>query len=568
MNVRKSYIASLALAAMALTACDKDGDTIYVSGVTDTTVETTAADIVLDENRLDMLALTVYWNDNGEISLSDPLVAAPQYAFTNTLQLSAFEDFSQAFEETLGEGVCSRQFSCAELNSAALRGGMESGTTAPVYVRIKSVLGANIAPRYSNTLKFNLTTYMVDMTSGVILDSNRGDSGRTLALTDRENVFAGFIGASSWENWFFRDPSGEVWGTASDPGQAFILGKSSTDASLWNLWFPEPAGCYYTTMNLPANEWTALLVTELNLGGDLTGAMEYDRKANAWTYTFTADARTYNVTLSGVANLYDHNGGDGAPSQEGVQVGFAGSSEALTFGTTASTVSFTAASAGETTLVLDLSNSKQWTLGTGELAAAEEIPAMLYLPGIVDPWGFDDFLPLYDEDNKSYAAVHHINSAWGYQIAIEKDNWGDIYTMVAGGNAFEGKLEFQGENNVAAPEEGIYLMDVSLGWLSYKVTKVNTVSYTGLNDDWNFHAMTQSADNPCVFTAEIEKTANTPWGVKICINESWDLFFGGNGNPGELSYGKDGFEGDNELANGTYILTVDLANCTFNYTTK
>ncbi|MDE6467438.1 MAG: DUF5114 domain-containing protein, partial [Muribaculaceae bacterium] len=142
------------------------------------------------------------------------------------------------------------------------------------------------------------------------------------------------------------------------------------------------------------------------------------------------------------------------------------------------------------------------------------------------------------------------------------------YTMVAGGSPFEGKLEFQGKDNIAASDAGIYLLDVSLGWLSYKVTKVNNVSYTGLNDDWTFHAMTASADDPCVFTAEVEKTANTPWGVKICINESWDLFFGGNGTPGELCYGKDGFEGDNDFENGTLILTVDLARGTYSYQKK
>lgn len=568
MKIKKSYIASLALAAVAFAACDKDGDMIYVDKATDVEISSAATDIVLDINRLDMLALTVYWNGNGDISLSDTLVAAPQYAFTNSLQLSASEDFAQMYEETMPDGVCERQFSTAQLNSAAIRGGMESGTTAKVYIRIKSVLGANIAPRYSNVLTVNLTTYMVDMTLGTILDSSKNDSGRTLAVTGTDNVFAGFIGAASWENWFFRDPSGEVWGTASDPGQAFILGKLSTDAELWSLWFPEAAGCYYTTVNIPANEWTALLVNELSLTGDINGEMAFDRKANRWTYTFNAEAKTYNFSIAGNGSLYDHNGGDGAPSQTGVSVGFSGQSDALVFGNTASPVSLNIAAAGETTLILDLNNPKQFTITTGEVAPSDEVAPYIYLPGIVDPWGFEDYLTLYNEDEKSYAGVHYIDSQWGYQIAIEKDNWTDIYTMVAGGSPFEGKLEFQGKDNIAASDAGIYLLDVSLGWLSYKVTKVNSVSYTGLNDDWNFHAMTASADDPCVFTAEVEKTANTPWGVKICINESWELFFGGNGTPGELCYGKDGFEGDNDFENGTLILTVDLARGTYSYQKK
>ncbi|MCM1067924.1 MAG: DUF5114 domain-containing protein [Muribaculaceae bacterium] len=569
MKLHTKYIGALALGALALAACEKDGDTIYVSEITDPTLENQGRDIVLDENNLDALALTVYWNDNGDITLSDPMVAAPAGAFTNTFQLSAFEDFSTAYEEILGQGVCYRQFTVGELNSAALRGGMESGTTAKVYVRLKSVLGANIEPRYSNVISFNLTTYMVDMTIGAILDSNKLDSGRTLALSgDADNVFAGFFGAGSWENWFFRDPSGEIWGTASDPGKAFMLGKLSTDAALWNLWFPEPAGCYYTVMNLGANEWTALYLPELTLSGDIDGVMSYDRKTNLWSYTFMADARTYSVSISGKGSLYDHTSGDGAPAATDVPAGFAGSADGLSFGTTASPVSFTVAQAGETTLILDLSNPKQWTLGTGELETPEIVPELLYLPGITDPWDFETFVKLYNEDNKTYGAVNYIKSEWGYQIAIEKDNWGDIYTMVAGGNAFEGSLEFQGKNNITAPEEGIYLMDISLSGLFYKLTPVTSVSCTGMNDDWNLTPMT-ATDSPCVFTAELQKTANTPWGVKIILNDNWDLFFGGNGTDGELALYRDGFTGDNDFAEGsTIILTVDLAKGTYSYSQK
>ena len=65
------------------------------------------------------------------------------------------------------------------------------------------------------------------------------------------------------------------------------------------------------------------------------------------------------------------------------------------------------------------------------------------------------------------------------------------------------------------------------------------------------------------------KTANTPWGVKILLNDSWELFFGGNGTPGELALYRDGFEGDNDFPEGTVIiLTVDLAKGTYSYTAK
>lgn len=567
MNAYSKYTAALALAALALTACEKDGDTIYIGSVTDPSVETTATDIVLDENNLEMLALTVFWNENGDITLSDPCVAAPSNAFTNTLQISASEDFSTVYEETMGAGVTSRQFTAGELNSAAIRGGMESGTTAPVYIRIKSVLGPNVAPRYSNVLTVNLTTYLIDLTIGAILDKNQEDTGRTLALTDRENVFAGFLGAASWENWYFRAPGGELWGTAADPGEAFMLGSSSK-GEIWNNWFPEPAGCYYTTVNIPANEWTAQLVKSLSLSGDISGEMTYDRHSNAWSYTFDAEARSYSVSISGLSDIYNHSGGDGAPAQTDVPVGFGGQAGALTFGSSASAVTFDVATAGEVSIVLDLSDPKAWTIGTGSLAPVVEAAPMVYLLGIIEPWGFSDYLRLYNEEELSYGGVHYVESLWGWQVGTEVDNWSDVYKMVAGGNASEGKLAMDAQDNITAPENGTYIFDISLKWLTYKLTALTSVSATGMNDDWNLHAMT-ATETPGVYTCEFEKTAETPWGVKIIFNEDWDLFYGGNGNPGEMCYKRDGFTGDNDFAVGdTVVLTVDLFNATYSYAKK
>jgi hypothetical protein len=73
----------------------------------------------------------------------------------------------------------------------------------------------------------------------------------------------------------------------------------------------------------------------------------------------------------------------------------------------------------------------------------------------------------------------------------------------------------------------------------------------------------QATSTPGVYQATVEKTANTPWGVKVLINGSWDLAFGGGS--GVLRLYKDGFDGDNDLANGTYTLTVDLCKGTYSY---
>lgn len=197
----------------------------------------------------------------------------------------------------------------------------------------------------------------------------------------------------------------------------------------------------------------------------------------------------------------------------------------------------------------------------------------LFFSGLVTWDGFDDYLTLYDKSSMSYGGAHWIDSEWGYRVYTEPD-WAAAYKAADGAEALSGNLIFaDSDGNVPAPEKGLYVMDFNMGNLSYRLTKVQSVSFTGANDDWSVRPMTQSADNPEVFTAEFEKTAETPWGVKVLINESWGLFFGRGDNPGTLYLGftdaTSGFEGDNEFEIGsTVILTVDLGKQTYTYSAK
>ena len=104
------YIPALCLATLALASCEKDGDTIYANGITDTELGTQASDIVLDADRLDALVLSVYWNDNGDISLSDPEVAAPSQVVANTIQFASDEAFANVVDENLNQGIYFRQY--------------------------------------------------------------------------------------------------------------------------------------------------------------------------------------------------------------------------------------------------------------------------------------------------------------------------------------------------------------------------------------------------------------------------------------------------------------------------
>lgn len=562
------YIAAAGLAVMLLGAqgCDKDGDTIYTDGPDRAEVSGVASDIVLDKDHLQSLALTIYWNENGKISLSDPLVAAPEGAASNTVQFSADPEFASVVDDNVESGVYYRQYTCEALNNLVGRLGLEGGVKGTVYIRVKTVLGANIDPKYSDVHTITVTPYFIDMSIGFVLDASQNDTGRTIWSPASDGIYSGFIGAGSWENWWLREGNNTVWGNDGVTGTAFVMGNNTTGLDVWNFWYPSPSGCYYTVVNTRTNEWSALYIGELTLGGDLSGAMTYDRKANKWTYTFDATPGILSVTLSATGKQYNTATGTDDAAAVDTPVGFGGVAGNVSFGSAAQAISVDVAAAGETTLTLDLSDPRGWTLtaGAGSAGPVETVPPMIYLSGVQPDWDFSNYLKLYNEDNRTYGGALQVNSEWGYRIYTEAEAWDNYWTMVDGGTAFSGQLVNNGEGNIAAPEAGFYLFDVNMGDLTYKLTPITKVSYTGLNDDWSLTEMT-AADEPGVYTAQFEKTANTPWGVKIVLNDNWDLFFGGNGTPGELVLYRDGFEGDNELANGTHTLTVNLSKGTYSY---
>ncbi len=573
------YISVALAAVMALASCEKDGNVLTTGGGDDVVLDGNGGDIALDYEKVNALALTVHWNENGEISLNDPGVCAPDYAVTNVIQFAAEESFAATLDFEMENGVYERQFTVGELNNAVGRLGFEGGKPSPLHIRVKSVLGENIEPKYSNVLVVNITPYVIDMAFGICLTKDKEETGIKLYSAESNGVYVGFVGVSGWENWWMREGNGVVWGNLGVDGNTF---KISSDASSWNMWYPAPAGCYWTTVDTQVGEWTALNIPVLTVSGDVEGDMTFDKATTTWSLTFeNAAAGTKNVTIGGTGELYSNATGDGGPGIS-TPLGFGGTADNVTFGKTAAATPITVdvASVGTVTLKLNLSDPTKWVLNVEEGAVAPPVVVVnenLYLYGIDDgfgvDWNFNNYLLLYDEDRQAYGGAANINSLWGYQLCTEA-SWEDEYKYtMAGGDAMSGTLVKGAGTNIAAPEAGLYLMDVSLSALTYSLVKVESVYYYGLNDDWTPRIMTATA-TPGVYTADVEKTGDTPWGVKLQINlysgdggsEIWDYAFGGG--DGKLIYKANGFDGDNDFANGTLVLTVNLCKGTYSYTAK
>ncbi|MDE6277750.1 MAG: DUF5114 domain-containing protein [Muribaculaceae bacterium] len=557
------------LLALALAGCDKDGEMLTTPGASSATPETSTKEIILSIDHIKDLALTIYWNENGDITLSNPAVEAPSNAVSNTLQFAAAEDFGLVYEYPAAAGIYYAQFTHQELNNITARIGIEGGTTSPLYLRIKSTIGPNIEPVYSEPLAFTVTTYFIDMSVAKYLDASKGETGRILASPNSDGVYTGFIGAGAWENWWLQEGDNSIWGNLGVDGMSFHI---STASNSWNFWYPGTSGCYYTTVDTRQEWWSALLVESLHVSGDLSGEMAYNRKTNQWTLAVDApSAGTYSIVISGDATLYNTDTTADGPGVART-AGFGGTADALTFGSSASAVSVSLP-AGESTLVLDLNDPWNWTIGAGDVPEVPAVPELLYFSGLVDWDGFKTTLTLTDADTKRYGGAHYIDSEWGYRVYTEPD-WSAAYKAADGSGALSGTLILaESDGNVPAPAAGLYAMDFNMSALTYELTEIKSLSWAGVNDDWSMRPLTQSADNPEVWSIEFEKTGNTPWGTKLLINGSWDIFFGRGDKQGTLYLRTDssaqGFEGDNELAIGkTYIMTVDLGKQTYTFTEK
>lgn len=562
----------LAALAFVAGACDKDGDFLTVSGTQDVTLSGNDADIVLSYEQVDDLALTIYWSDNGEISLSNPLVAAPENATVNTVQFSPTEDFATVSEQEADEGEYYMQFTHFELNAILNGLGYEAGVKAPLYIRVEARLGENIDPTYSNVLEVNVTPYVIDMTVGYLLDSEKNDSGFTLYSANSDGVYTGFVGCASWWNFYMREGDGTVWGNDGEVGTAFLISSASTQ---WNMWYPGVTGCYYTIIDTEALEWSALLISSLNVSGDVSGSMAYTRSTNSWTLTYTASsAGTINVTISGSGEQYDINTGDSASNP--ATFGFSQNGDAVEFGSSAGTISVDVPSAGEVTLTLNLSDPSHYTCtvesGSGsEEAEDDTFGDLLYLSGVDDlisgSWTFDNYLRRYNDDSNLYGGACNVNSEWGYRLYPEANDWTNCY-LFDSGDAMSGTLKANdgSESNIPAPDPGLYLFDVSMSALTYHLTAVSSVACAGLNsgadDSWVFEYMTASSEAG-VYTLTTEITQASAWGFQIIINEDWNTYFGGAGGNLYL-YGSNITDDASLDVPGTYTITVDL--CTGTYT--
>lgn len=566
-NTFAKYIVLLLLPAIALLAgCEKEGDKIYLSGMQEGELIASESSVILSQDNAGSIMLSLTWTKS-ELAVSNPEMYAPDL-ITTLIQASADEGFSGAIQEYAESGL-SRAFTGGELNTLAKNLNLTPNVEVPVYFRIKYSIGSNLDPLYSNVKTVAIASFTIDMSKGFILDSKMEDTGGLLLSPASDGVYTGFMGASGWYNFFLREGDATTWGNDGAVGTPFLLSSEENADLRWNCWFPGVTGCYYVIVDTNKKSWSALLIPALTVSGGINGEMTFDRPSLRWSYLFSAsEAATLAIKLSGTGKQYNINTGTDDAAAIDTPVAFMENGGKLQLTEQPADISLNIPAAGDYTLTVDLSDpyNPACILVSGSQEPQETAP-FVYLPGVDDgisgAWTFDNTLALYYEDELSYAGVVHVNSLWGYSINTEKDNWDDKYTL-AEGDAYAGTLVHKGETNLPAPEPGLYLFEVSIKALSYALIPVGEqIFLSGLNDVWDFSVSLLATDSPGIYEGEIVISQASEWGFTIHLGDGdWDHKYGGSN--GTLYYRGSNITDDAGLEPGSYIMTVDLINATYN----
>lgn len=168
MKTIKSLFAVL-FALLAFSACEKDGDKIYLQSLESNNLMATTDRVELNADLAQEIVVSLAWTDR-TIQISDPAVGTT-VTVTTYVEASLSEDFSTTVSKTATTSL-SIAFTGLELNSLASEIGAVTGRNNKIYFRLAGTTGTNIPPVYSNVVSIDVTPYKMDMNTGTVILSN------------------------------------------------------------------------------------------------------------------------------------------------------------------------------------------------------------------------------------------------------------------------------------------------------------------------------------------------------------------------------------------------------------
>lgn len=296
----------LLCALTALVSCDESGDKIYLDGFKASDLMASASDVKLSVDKSKDVVLSLAWQ-NPTLLSSDETKPAGSGVLKTYLQVSASENFTSEKEYTVTD--LSKAFTGADLNAAAKDLGLSPDVSSPLYFRIKSLMGANLDAAYSNVCQVKVTPYLIDMSYINILNAGKDvDHPLTyLYSPNSDGVYSGYMNVSSWLNCWAMENDGTFWGNIQTGDKPYAVLDNAQSAC--NIWFPEPAGIYYTVLDTKSEEklFHATLIKSMKVNGE---EMKYDGPNYAWVKVIETTADNTPISIVADGAEYNKSTGD------------------------------------------------------------------------------------------------------------------------------------------------------------------------------------------------------------------------------------------------------------------
>lgn len=294
----------LLCALTALVSCDESGDKIYLDGFKASDLMASASDVKLSVDNSKDIVLSLAWQ-NPTLLSSDETKPAGNGVLKTYLQVSASENFTSEKEYTVTD--LSKAFTGADLNAAAKDLGLSPDVSSPLYFRIKSLMGSNLDAAYSNVCQVKVTPYLIDMSYINILNKGKDQVLTYLYSPNSDGVYSGYMNVSSWLNCWGKENDGTFWGNIQTGDKPYAVLDNAQSAC--NIWFPEPAGIYYTVLDTKSEEklFHATLIKSMKVNGE---EMKYDGPNYAWVKVIETTADNTPISIVADGAEYNKSTGD------------------------------------------------------------------------------------------------------------------------------------------------------------------------------------------------------------------------------------------------------------------
>lgn len=294
----------LLCALTALVSCDESGDKIYLDGFKASDLMASASDVKLSVDNSKDVVLSLAWQNPSLLS-SDETKPAGSGVLKTYLQVSASENFTSEKEYTVTD--LSKAFTGADLNAAAKDLGLSPDVSSPLYFRIKSQMGSNLDAAYSNVCQVKVTPYLIDMSYINILNKGKDQVLTYLYSPNSDGVYSGYMNVSSWLNCWGKENDGTFWGNIQTGDKPYAVLDNAQSAC--NIWFPEPAGIYYTVLDTKSEEklFHATLIKSMKVNGE---EMKYDGPNYAWVKVIETTADNTPISIVADGAEYNKSTGD------------------------------------------------------------------------------------------------------------------------------------------------------------------------------------------------------------------------------------------------------------------